>query len=327
MPKTDLCDLLQTDYPLIQGGMAWVANACLASAVSNAGGLGLVAAGSMNADLLRREIRLAREQTDRPFGVNIMLMNPDVDALAAVVLEERVSVVTTGAGSPGKFIQAWKDAGIRVVPVVASVAYAKRMEKLGADAVSAEGTEAGGHIGELTTMVLVPQVADAVSITVVADSLIKEGRGVAAALIMGESGVQVGTRILACDECCIHENYNQLVIKARDIDTLVTGRSGGHPVRTLKNKLARHLIELEKQGASFEEMETITVGSLRRAVQDGNLEEGSFMAGQVAGLVNDCQPASQIVAGLFRQAWSLLGERMPISVPGLRQALSAGGDL
>jgi enoyl-[acyl-carrier protein] reductase II len=176
-------------------------------------------------------------------------------------------------------------------------------------------------------MVLIPQVADAVSIPVVAAGGIADGRGVAAALILGASGVQVGTRFLACDECCIHDNYKQLVIKARDIDTLVTGRSGGHPVRTLKNKLARHLIELEKQGASFEEMETITVGSLRRAVQDGNLEEGSFMAGQAAGLVNDCQPASRIVAGLFRQAWSLLGERMPIAVPGLRQALSAGGDL
>lgn len=327
MKRSDLCDLLEIDYPLIQGGMAWVANACLAAAVSNAGGLGLVAAGSMNAALLRREIRLTREQTSRPFGVNIMLMNPDVDALAEVVLEEGVSVVTTGAGSPGKYIQAWKDAGIRVIPVVASVAYAKRMEKLGADAIVAEGTEAGGHIGDLTTMVLVPQVVDAVAIPVIAAGGIADGRGVAAAFMLGARGVQVGTRFLACNECCIHENYKQLVLKARDIDTLVTGRSGGHPVRTLKNRFARKLIELEKQGATFEELELLMVGSLRRAVQDGNLDEGSFMAGQSAGLVNTCQPAAEIVWSLFAEAEQLLGDRLPVAIPGLAKVQSVGGGI
>lgn len=327
MKQMDLCDLLGIDYPVVQGGMAWVANACLAAAVSNAGGLGLVAAGSMNANLLRREIRLTREQTDRPFGVNIMLMNPEADALAEVVREEKVAVVTTGVGSPGKYIQAWKDAGMKVIPVVASVAYAKRMEKLGADAVVAEGTEAGGHIGDLTTMVLVPQIVDAVGIPVIAAGGIADGRGVAAAFMLGARGVQVGTRFLACNECCIHENYKQLVIKARDIDTLVTGRSGGHPVRTLKNKLARRLIEMEKQGATFEELELITVGSLRRAVQEGNLEEGSFMAGQSAGLVTRCQPAAEIVCSLFTEAQALLGDRLPVAIPGLANCrMAAGGE-
>lgn len=326
MKQMDLCELLGIDYPVVQGGMAWVANACLAAAVSNAGGLGLVAAGSMNAELLRREIKLTREQTDRPFGVNIMLMNPEVDALAEVVREEKVPVVTTGAGSPGKYIQAWKDTGMKVIPVVASVAYAKRMEKLGADAVVAEGTEAGGHIGDLTTMVLVPQIVDAVGIPVIAAGGIADGRGVAAALMLGARGVQVGTRFLACNECCIHENYKQLVVKARDIDTLVTGRSGGHPVRTLKNRFARRLIEMEKQGATFEELELIMVGSLRRAVQEGNLDEGSFMAGQSAGLVTKCQSASEIVCSLFTEAQALLGDRLPVAVPGLAKCpVTEGG--
>lgn len=314
MNNTSICSLLRIEYPIIQGGMAWAANACLAAAVSNGGGLGLIGAGSMNADLLRKEIRKARDLTNRPFGVNIMLMNPEVEALADVVREERVAVVTTGAGSPGKYIGAWKEAGIRVIPVVASVAYAKRMENTGVDAIIAEGTEAGGHIGDLTTMVLVPQVVDAVNIPVIAAGGIADGRGIAAAVMLGASGIQVGTRFLVCDECTIHDNYKDMVIKARDIDTLVTGRSGGHPVRTLKNKFARHLIEMEKQGASFEEMELIMVGSLRRAVQDGSLEDGSFMAGQSAGLVCRRQPAAEIIREMFLDAQKLLGDRlMPVA--------------
>lgn len=330
MTRVSICELLGIEYPLIQGGMAWVADASLAAAVSNGGGLGLIAGGSMPPEVLRAEIRKARQLTDRPFGVNIMLMSPQADELAEVVREEKVAVVTTGAGSPGKYLAAWKEAGIIVIPVVASVAYAKRMEKLGADAVVAEGTEAGGHIGELTTMVLVPQVVDAVTIPVIAAGGMADGRGVAAAFMLGASGVQVGTRFLVCHECTIHENYKQMVLKARDIDTTVTGRSGGHPVRTLKNKLARKLIELEKEGASFEQMEEITVGSLRRAVKEGSLEEGSFMAGQSAGLVNKAQPAALIIKEMFTEAAGLLGDRLPVAVPGLEkilagQTLAAGG--
>ncbi len=294
--------LLGIQYPLIQGGMAWVADCHLAAAVSNAGGLGLIAGGSMPGELLREQIRRTREMTDRPFGVNIMLMSPFAEELAQVVLEEHVPVVTTGAGSPGKFIDKWKEAGIRVVPVVASVAYAKRMESLGADAVVAEGTEAGGHIGETTTMVLVPQITDAVSIPVIAAGGIADGRGVAAAFMLGAEGVQLGTRFLACTECAIHENYKQLVVKARDIDTRVTGRSGGHPVRALKTRLTRSLIEMEGRGATFEEIEAATVGSLRKAVQEGNLDEGTFMAGQSAGLVDCVMSAEEIIRTLFEQA-------------------------
>lgn len=299
--------LLGTEYPVIQGGMAWVANASLAAGVSNGGGLGLIAGGSMPPEALREEIRKCRALTDRPFGVNIMLMSPHADALAQVVIDERVPVVTTGAGSPGKYIESWKLAGMTVIPVVASVAYAKRMESLGADAVIAEGTEAGGHIGELTTMVLVPQIVDAVKLPVIAAGGIADGRGIAAAAMLGASGVQVGTRFLVCDECTIHDNYKDLVIKARDIDTVVTGRSGGHPVRSLKSKLGRRLAELEKNGATFEEIEEITVGSLRKAVQEGNLDEGSFMAGQSAGLVSKRQTAREIIVEMFAQANQVIG--------------------
>ena len=327
MNHSDLCALLHIDYPLIQGGMAWVADASLAAAVSNGGGLGLIAAGSMNADLLRGEIQRVREKTNRPFGVNIMLMNPDADDLAQVVLDEKVPVVTTGAGSPGRYIKAWKEADILVIPVVASVAYARRMEKLGADAVVAEGTEAGGHIGELTTMVLVPQVVDAVNIPVIAAGGIADGRGVAAAFMLGASGVQVGTRFLVCDECNIHENYKQLILKARDIDTVVTGRCGGHPVRALKNKLSRRLLEMEKNNVSFEEFEAITVGSLRRAVRDGDVDEGTFMAGQSAGLVHKRQPAAEIIREMFLEAQELLGDRLPVAIPGLQQNTMAGGSV
>lgn len=325
MIRTSICALLGIDFPMIQGGMAWVADANLAAAVSNGGALGLIAAGSMPPEVLRAEIRKARTLTDRPFGVNIMLMSPYADALAEVVREEKVAVVTTGAGSPGKYIADWKAAGIKVVPVVASVAYARRMENLGADAIVAEGTEAGGHIGELTTMVLVPQIADAVSIPVIGAGGVADGRGIAAAFMLGASGVQVGTRFLACDECNIHENYKNLILKARDIDTTVTGRSGGHPVRTLKNKLSRRLIELEKQGATFEQIEEITVGSLRRAVKEGNLEEGSFMAGQSAGLVDRIMPASAIIREMFTEAAALLGDRLPVPVPGLNLPAAGGG--
>ncbi len=313
----NLCEQLNIDYPIIQGGMAWVADAALAAAVSNAGGLGLVGAGSMTPELLRQEIRLTREKTSRPFGVNIMLMNPYVDDLAAVVFEEKVPVVTTGAGSPGKYISLWHEANIFVIPVVASVAYARRMENLGADAVVAEGTEAGGHIGELTTFVLVPQVADAVQIPVIAAGGIADGRGIAAAFMLGASGVQLGTRFLTCNECTIHERYKQKVVDARDIDTVVTGRQGGHPVRSLKNKLARRLKQLEAEGATFEEIETITIGSLRRAVKDGDLDEGSFMAGQSAGLVKKCQPANEMIHELFTEAAALLDHPIPVQIPGL----------
>lgn len=311
MSENRVCQLLGIEYPLIQGGMAWVANAELAAAVSNGGGLGLIAAGSMDGERLRQEIRKAKALTTKPFGVNIMLMNPASDELAQVVIEEQVAVVTTGAGSPGKYMESWKRAGIRIVPVIPSVAYAKRMENLGADALVAEGTEAGGHIGELTTMVLIPQVVDAVRIPVIAAGGIADGRGVAAAFVLGAEGVQVGTRFLASTECTIHDHYKQMVIKARDIDTTVTGRSGGHPVRVLKNKLTRHLQELEKNGATFEEMESITIGSLRKAVLDGNLEEGSFMAGQSAGLVNSIEPAAVIIRVLFEQAADRLGAIRP----------------
>lgn len=323
MPRQSICKLLGIDYPIIQGGMAWVADANLAAAVSNAGGLGLIAAGSMPPEALRQEIAKARQLTDRPFGVNIMLMSPYAAELAEVVREEKVAVVTTGAGSPGKFIQGWKTAGIKVIPVIASVAYAKRMQNLGADAIVAEGTEAGGHIGELTTMALVPQVADAVSIPVIAAGGVADGRGIAAAFMLGASGVQVGTRFLVCEECTIHRNYKQMVIKARDIDTLVTGRKGGHPVRTLKNKLARQLIKLEKQGATFEQIEEITVGSLRKAVKEGSLEEGSFMAGQAAGLVKRTQPAAEIIRDMFIEAADLLGDHLPVEIPGLERLIQS----
>ena len=299
--NTRVTDILGTKYPLIQGGMAWVADACLAAAVSNGGGLGLVAAGSMDAELLRKEIRRAQSLTDKPFGVNIMLMNPHAPDLAKVILEEKVSVVTTGAGSPGKYVEAWKAAGVKVIPVVASTGLAKRMESLGVDAVVAEGCEAGGHIGELTTMAMVPQVVDSVSIPVIAAGGIADGRGIAAVSMLGASGIQVGTRFLASEECTVHQNYKDLVVKARDIDSRVTGRSGGHPVRCIKNPLVAELLELEKKGASFEEMEAITVGSLRKAVKDGDLREGSFMAGQIAGMVGEILPVAVIIEKMFTE--------------------------
>ena len=294
-----LADLLGTKYPLIQGGMANIATGEFAAAVSNAGGLGLIAAGSMNAETLREQIHKCRELTDKPFGVNIMLMNPDVDAIAQMVIDENIKVVTTGAGNPGKYMVAWKEAGLKVLPVAATVALAKRLERSGADAIIVEGTEAGGHIGELTTLSLVPQVVDAVSVPVVAAGGIATGRQVLAAFALGASGVQVGTCLLVSEECPIHQNYKEAICQAGDTDTIVTGRIGGTPVRILRNKMAREYIKREKEGASAQELELYTLGSLRKAVIDGDVQNGSLMAGQVAGLCNEIKPLKEIIDGLF----------------------------
>lgn len=295
----NIATLFGIKYPLIQGGMANVANHILASAVSNAGGLGLIASGGDNAEVIREKIRLCKQLTDKPFGVNIMLMNPFVDAIAQMVIEEQVTVVTTGAGNPGKYIAAWKKAGIKVVPVVPSVALAQRMERAGADAVIAEGTESGGHIGELTTMALVPQVADQVRIPVIAAGGIADYRQVLAAFALGAKGVQVGTVLLATYECPIHQNYKDMVIKARDIDTIVTGRQTGAPVRVLKNPMAREYMALSNKGVSLEELEKLTLGSLRKAVFDGDIEKGSFMAGQVSGMIHEMRSISDVIESLF----------------------------
>ena len=294
-----LNELLGTEFPIIQGGMANIATGAFAAAVSNAGALGLVAGGGLDADGLRAQIRAARAATDRPFGVNLMLMNPHMDELAKVVAEEGVRVVTTGAGNPGKYVPAWKEAGIKVFPVVAAPILAKRLERYGVDGFIAEGTESGGHIGELTTMALVPQVADAVSVPVVAAGGIADGRQMAAALALGACGVQVGTVLLASEECPIHENYKRAVLKAGPNDTVVTGRSGGAPVRVLKNRMAREYLRMEKRDVPLAELEQLTLGSLRRAVFDGDVDAGSLMAGQVAGMVREIRPLRQIFEELM----------------------------
>lgn len=294
-----VCELLNIKYPLIQGGMANIATHKLASAVSNAGGLGLIGAGGNDEAWVREEIRKCRELTYKPFGVNIMLMSPHAPKIAQVVIEEGVKVVTTGAGNPNPYIPAWKEAGITVVPVVPSVALAIRVERAGADAVVVEGTEAGGHIGEITTLSLVPQVVDAVNIPVIAAGGIADKRGVLAVFTLGASGVQVGTVLLASEECPIHENYKNMVVEAKDTDTIVTGRQTGAPVRVLKNPMAKEYIKLSAAGAKLEELEKLTLGSLRRAVLDGNKETGSFMAGQIAGLVKSVRPVKEIVEDLF----------------------------
>ncbi|MCD7742445.1 MAG: enoyl-[acyl-carrier-protein] reductase FabK [Ruminococcus sp.] len=305
--NTSICDILGTRYPLIQGGMAWIAESTLASAVSNAGGLGIIAGGSAPIDYLRNEIRKCKELTDKPFGVNIMLMSDNAEDLAQLVIDEGVQVVTTGAGNPGKYIAAWKEAGVKVIPVVPSVALAKRMERSGADAVIAEGTESGGHIGENTTMCLVPQVVDALSIPVIAAGGIADGRGVAASFMLGAKGVQIGTRFLASEECVIHPTYKELVIKAKDTDSIVTGRSTGHPCRNVKTKLTKKLASNEMNGTiSPDEFEKLTVGSLRKAVQDGNLEEGTFLCGSIAGMVNEVKPCKDIIEEIMAQASELL---------------------
>ncbi len=299
--NTAITELLDIQYPIIQGGMAWVADYHLASAVSNAGGLGIIAAGGANADFVREQIKNAKQLCDKPFGVNIMLMNPEADKIAEVIVEEGVKVVTTGAGNPSKYMEMWKNAGIKVIPVVASVAMAKMMERCGADAVVAEGTESGGHIGETTTMSLVPQVVDAVSIPVIAAGGIGDGRGVAAAFMLGADAVQMGTAFLTTNECNIHENYKKKVIRAKDIDTKVTGRTTGHPVRTLRNKMTKEYLEKENNGASLEELELLTLGGLRKAVVEGDTENGSVMAGQIAGLINSSSNCEEFVRRLVTE--------------------------
>ena len=294
-----LNEILGTEFPIIQGGMANIATGAFAAAVSNAGAMGLVGSGGMDAEALRAEIRAARAATDRPFGVNLMLMDPHIDQLAQVVVEEGVSLVTTGAGNPGKYIPAWKQAGIKVFPVVAAPILAQRLERYGVDGFIAEGTESGGHVGEMTTMALVPQVADAVHVPVVAAGGIADGRQLAAAFALGACGVQVGTCLLASRECPIHANYKNAVVKAKANDTVVTGRTTGAPVRVLKNKMSQSYLQLEKNSPPLEELEKLTLGSLRRAVFDGDLDTGSFMAGQVAGMVRDIRPLRQIFEELM----------------------------
>lgn len=304
--KTAITELLGIEYPIIQGGMAWVAEYHLAAAVSNAGGLGLIGAASAPPEVVREQIREAKKLTDKPFGVNVMLLNPNAPEVAQIVIEEGVRVVTTGAGSPARFIDAWKEAGVIVIPVVASVAMAKMMQRAGADAVVAEGMESGGHIGSSTTMTLVPQVADAVSIPVIAAGGIADGRGIAAAMMLGAEGVQMGTRFIVAEESIVHDNYKDRVIAAKDIDSQVTGQSTGHPIRVLRNQMSRRYIEMEKNGASFEELEQLTLGSLRKAVVDGNVTQGSLMAGQSAGLVTKRQTAKEMIEEMVGEAEALL---------------------
>ena len=300
--QTEITELLGIQYPIIQGGMAWVAEHHLAAAVSEAGGLGLIGAANAPAEWVREQIRAAKNLTEQPFGVNIMLMSPYADEVAQVVAEEGVKVVTTGAGSPEKYMERWKQSGIRVIPVVASVALAKRMERCGADAVVAEGCESGGHVGESTTMALVPQVVDAVKIPVIAAGGIADGRGIAAAFMLGAKAVQMGTRFIATREAQVHESYKNQVLRAKDIDTRVTGRSTGHPVRALRNEMTKRYLELEQEGASFEELEQLTLGGLRRAVVEGDVRMGSMMAGQCAGLVREILPCSELVPQLMQEA-------------------------
>ena len=306
--QTKITELLHIQYPVFQGAMAWIADGYLAAAVSNAGGLGIIAGGAAPAEVVRKEIQIAKSRTDRPFGVNIMLLSPNTDDLAQLVIDEGIQVVTTGAGSPAKYMEKWKAAGIKVIPVVASVAYAKRMARMGADAVIAEGMESGGHIGDTTTMALLPQVVDAVDIPVIAAGGITDGRGLAAARILGAEGVQCGTIFLSAEECHISEKYKELIYKASDISTVITGKASGHPVRSLKTPLSRKLMEMEGhiETRTLEEIEAMTAGSLRKAVQDGNFAEGTFMSGQIAGLVNHASNCQEIVSTMVQEAEGLL---------------------
>lgn len=302
----DICSMLNIEYPIIQGAMAWISDPSLVSAVSEAGGLGVLATGHLNPEGCVKAIREIKAKTNKPFAVNIMLLSPFADELVKVVCEEKVPVVTTGAGSPGKYIQMFKESGTKVLPVAPSVAIAKRMEKDGADAVIAEGCESGGHIGKITTMALVPQVVDALNIPVIAAGGIADGRGMAAARMFGASGFQIGTRFLVANECTVHPNYKERIIKAKDIDTTTTGASTGHPVRVIKNKLARKFEELEKNNAPSEELDALGRGSLRKAVVEGDIENGSVMSGQIAGLVNKEQSAEEIIKELYSEYKELM---------------------
>ncbi|MBC2578810.1 enoyl-[acyl-carrier-protein] reductase FabK [Clostridium sp. DJ247] len=302
MIKSKFCDMVGIKYPIIQGGMAWIADSSLAAGVSNAGGLGIIAAANAPVDYVREQIRKAKKLTDKSFGVNIMLLSDNAEEVAKIVCEEGVKVVTTGAGNPGKYIGMWKEHNIKIIPVVASVALAKRMERSGVDGVIAEGMESGGHVGELTTMALVPQVVDAVDIPVIAAGGIGDGRGIAAAFMLGAEGVQVGTRFLVAEECTVHQNYKDKVISAKDIDTMVTGRPTGHPVRVLRNKLTRQFQLLEKENAEIFKYEELGRGALPKATRDGDVDLGSVMAGQISGLVCKEQSCSEIISEMFEEA-------------------------
>ena len=295
MPNSVLCEMFGIRYPVFQGGMAWISDGRLAAAVSEGGGLGIIASGNAPADYVREQIRIAKSLTSRPFGVNVMLLSPYADEVAEVIAQERVAVVTTGAGNPSKYMEMWKAAGSRVIPVVASVALAKLMQRIGASAVIAEGGESGGHVGELTTMVLVPLVADAVSIPVIAAGGIADGRGMAAAFMLGACGVQMGTRFLSAEECTIHPAYREKVLKAGDLATMVTGKRLGHPVRSLRTAFARNYSKAEYGGMPDDELEALGTGALRYAVKEGDSEKGCFLAGQIVAMVNKVQPAADIV--------------------------------
>ncbi|MGE5629714.1 MAG: enoyl-[acyl-carrier-protein] reductase FabK [Caulobacteraceae bacterium] len=303
MFKTPICEILGIKYPILQGGMAWVATAELAAAVSNAGGFGIIGAGNAPGDFVRNEIRKVKKLTDKPYGVNIMLLSPFVEDVINVAYEERVPVLTTGAGNPGKYIARFKEIGTKIIPVVPSVALAKKMQQEGVDAVIAEGTESGGHVGELTTMALVPQVVDAVSIPVIAAGGIADGRGIVSALSLGAQGVQMGTIFVCASECTAHINYKQAIIKAGDRGTIVTGRATGHPVRIIKNKLAREFEKLEKTNAGADEYEKLGVGRLKAAVVDGDADYGSVMAGQISGMVKEIKPARDIIEDIMKDAY------------------------
>ena len=304
--KSNICEMLGIEYPIFQGAMAWIANASLAAAVSEAGGLGIIAGGTAPVELVRDEVQKAMKVTSKPIGVNIMLLSPHADDMAKMVCEEGIKVVTTGAGTPGKYMDMWKAHNIKVIPVVPSIAIAKRMVRSGADAIIAEGTEAGGHVGELTTMVLVPQIVDAVDVPVIAAGGIGDGRGMAAALMLGADAVQIGTRFLTAYECTVHDNYKRKILNAKDIDTIVTGRRTGHPVRIIKNKLSRSFIELDQALAPLDEYEKLGAGALARAVIEGDMDNGSIMAGQIAAIVNKEQSCSDIIIEIITQAKQLL---------------------
>lgn len=306
MIESRICKILGIEYPVFQGGMAWIADGKLAAAVSEGGGLGIIAAGNAPASYVHEQIQIARSLTKKPIGVNIMLMSPFADEVAEVVVEEKVDVVTTGAGNPSKYIKSWLAAGIKVIPIVPSVAMAKLMTRLGATALIAEGGESGGHVGELTTIVLVPQVCDATDLPVIAAGGIADGRGVAAAFMLGAEGVQLGTRFLSAYECTIHPTYKEKIIKAGDLCTMVTGKKLGHPVRSLRTKFAQNYAKAEFGGMSNEELENLGVGALRLAVKEGDLEKGCFLAGQIAGMVNKEQPAAEIVKEIMDEAEPIL---------------------